>query len=48
MLSLNKLSLKIKSSFAALSAVRAFFDLWLDDGSGGINTPWNDAATWSE
>lgn len=48
MLGFNKISLKIKSSFAALSAIRAAFDLWLDSGLGGIGTPWDDNDTWIE
>jgi hypothetical protein len=45
MLSINRISLKIKTTF---SAIRSTFSLWLDDGSGAINNPWNDSDTWSE
>jgi len=48
MLGINQITLKIRSAFAALSTVRATFVLWLDNGTGGINTPWNDLDTWSE
>ena len=48
MLGLNQISLKIKSTFAALSTIRAAFAVWLDNGSGGLKTPWNDSDTWSE
>ena len=48
MLGINGISLKIKSSFAALSSIRAAFGLWLDNGSGGIGTPWDDNDTWVE
>ena len=28
--------------------VRIFTAIWFDDGSGAINTPWNDGDTWTE
>jgi len=46
MLSLNTISLKIKSTFTALRTVLTSF--WLDNGTGAINDPWNDSDTWSE
>lgn len=46
MLSLNQISTKIKSTFTALRTV--FDKLWLDNGTGAINDPWNDLDTWSE
>ncbi len=48
MLSLNQISLKIKSTFTALRTTFVFIQLWLDNGTGAINDPWNDLDTWSE
>ncbi len=28
--------------------VRIFSSLWFDDGSGALNTPWDDGDTWTE
>ncbi len=48
MLGFNRISLKIKSPFATLAAMREAFNLWLDSGLGGIDTPWDDNDTWIE
>lgn len=46
MISINKISLKIKTSFSAIRA--SFVKLWKDDGTSAIANPWNDANTWSD